>query len=339
MKLRPLTLILLALAVRADLATAAVSLGGTALLNAPTLAAGQVGVLLSSNDGADFSILDGNIQFGLSLTDSSTYSGSWGNFSVLGSNTAASGFGSIYLPGGATFDLTGGIDTGDAFAYLVFQNSTTTTLAGDTVNIWTAANWLIPADGATLTWPANFTQMTSTSSPVATTTVNQPVAAGGSFTASAPGGVRFINSTHTLTADPDAPGYWVANVLSPSATAWSVTSDRKAKTDVTAVDHRETLRQISDLPVTAWQYKHDPNRRYIGPMAQDFHAAFGLGHDDKHISTLDADGVALSALKGLTEQLRARQERSAAQDKRLAELEAALRSLRDELRSHLPPSE
>ncbi len=340
MKTRICAIVLCALTLHAGISKAAVSFGGTAFVNAPGLVAGQVGVLLSSDDGLAFSVLDGNIQFGLSLTDSSTYSGSWGNFSVLGSNTADTVFGSTILSGGATFDLTGGINTDDAFAYLVFQNSTTTTLAGDAISIWTAENWLIPADGASLTWPANFTQMTSTSTPVATTSVNQPAASGGTFTARAPGGVHFINSTHVLTADPNAPpAYWVATVLPTMATSWSVTSDRHMKKAITAVDHRETLRKVSDLPVTAWQYKHQSGRRYIGPMAQDFHASFGLGRDDKHLSTLDADGVTLSALKGLIAELQDRKARSAAQDKRLAELEAELQALSEKLRGNLPPAE
>ncbi len=32
-------------------------------------------------------------------------------------------------------------------------------------------------------------------------------------------------------------------------------------------------------------------------MAQDFRAAFGLGEDEKHISTLDEGGVALAAVQ------------------------------------------
>jgi len=36
-------------------------------------------------------------------------------------------------------------------------------------------------------------------------------------------------------------------------------------------------------------------------MAQDFYAAFGLGIDDKHIVTVDADGVAFAAIQGLYE--------------------------------------
>ena len=42
---------------------------------------------------------------------------------------------------------------------------------------------------------------------------------------------------------------------------------------------------------------------HIGPMAQDFHAAFGVGADDKHIATVDADGVALAAIQGLNQKV------------------------------------
>ncbi len=38
-------------------------------------------------------------------------------------------------------------------------------------------------------------------------------------------------------------------------------------------------------------------------MAQDFYAAFGVGMDDKHISMVDADGVALAAIQGLNQKL------------------------------------
>ncbi len=34
-------------------------------------------------------------------------------------------------------------------------------------------------------------------------------------------------------------------------------------------------------------------------MAQDFYAAFGVGEDDRHITSIDEDGVALAAIKAL----------------------------------------
>ncbi len=38
---------------------------------------------------------------------------------------------------------------------------------------------------------------------------------------------------------------------------------------------------------------------HLGPMAQDFYDSFGLGSDNKGIATVDADGVALAAFRGL----------------------------------------
>jgi hypothetical protein len=60
----------------------------------------------------------------------------------------------------------------------------------------------------------------------------------------------------------------------------------------------------------------------MGPVGQDFHAAFGLGADELHISSLDADGVALAAVQGLYQQTLAQQEQIQAQDARIEALEA-----------------
>jgi hypothetical protein len=87
--------------------------------------------------------------------------------------------------------------------------------------------------------------------------------------------------------------------LPPNATAWAALSDRNAKENFAPIDTAAILDQVAELPMTAWTYKADPEqRRYIGPVAQDFHAAFGLG-DDTTINTLDTDGVALAAIQAL----------------------------------------
>jgi hypothetical protein len=78
------------------------------------------------------------------------------------------------------------------------------------------------------------------------------------------------------------------------------TSDRAIKDEFAAVDCSEILEKVAALPLSTWHYKtEEPGVRHIGPVAQDFHAAFGLGMDDKHIATVDADGVALAAIQGL----------------------------------------
>ena len=102
-------------------------------------------------------------------------------------------------------------------------------------------------------------------------------------------------------------------------------SDRNAKENIQPVDSRAVLDKVASMPVSEWSYKHDPSSRHVGPMAQDFYAAFGLGYDDKGIATVDADGVALAAIQGLNrkveEQLKSKDARIAELEERLARLE------------------
>ncbi len=79
------------------------------------------------------------------------------------------------------------------------------------------------------------------------------------------------------------------------------------------------------LPVTRWRYKGEADSvRHIGPMAQDFSAAFGLGESETHIGTVDADGVALAAIQGLHELVREK-------DAEIEELKARLERLEKHL--------
>jgi Chaperone of endosialidase len=107
----------------------------------------------------------------------------------------------------------------------------------------------------------------------------------------------------------------------------SYTSDRNAKTNFSSVNALGVLEKVAAMPVTRWNYKSDASGIvHIGPMAQDFHAAFGLnGADDTHINTVDAQGVALAAIKGLNQKLETENAALKAQFKaleaRLAKLE------------------
>jgi hypothetical protein len=76
-------------------------------------------------------------------------------------------------------------------------------------------------------------------------------------------------------------------------------SDVNLKTAFAEVSAREVLRKVAALPIRSWAYKTAPEVRHLGPTAQDFQAAFGVGTDDRHIATVDADGVALAAIQGL----------------------------------------
>jgi hypothetical protein len=108
---------------------------------------------------------------------------------------------------------------------------------------------------------------------------------------------------------------------------WNAVSDRNAKTNFQPVDPLDILNKLAALPLTTWNYKTRQDIRHIGVMAQDFWAAFGgLGADDKHISTVDADGVAFAAIQGLYRKIQAVEAENAALRNKNAELENRLAS-------------
>lgn len=84
-----------------------------------------------------------------------------------------------------------------------------------------------------------------------------------------------------------------------------LTSDRNVKEHIQPVSCADVLDKVAALPVSRWNYKSDRASAHIGPMAQDFQAAFQLGSDDKHISMVDEGGVALAAIQGLNQKLQA----------------------------------
>ena len=88
-----------------------------------------------------------------------------------------------------------------------------------------------------------------------------------------------------------------------TATAFNPPSDRNLKENFRPVSSRDVLDKVSTIPISRWNFKGDSGTPHLGPMAQDFHAAFGLGTDERHIATVDADGVALAAIQGLNQKL------------------------------------
>ncbi len=76
-------------------------------------------------------------------------------------------------------------------------------------------------------------------------------------------------------------------------------SDVNVKTSIRDIDDLQILDRIETLPIQEWQYKDALGERHIGPMAQDFYAAFELGATETGISTIDTAGVALVAIKAL----------------------------------------
>ncbi len=104
-------------------------------------------------------------------------------------------------------------------------------------------------------------------------------------------------------------------------TSLNPSSDRNLKEQFQPVNPTDVLDRVVNLPITSWNFKQDAATRHIGPMAQDFYAAFNVGTDDRHIATVDEDGVALAAIQGLNEKLNAKDTEIKALEKRLDELE------------------
>ena len=89
------------------------------------------------------------------------------------------------------------------------------------------------------------------------------------------------------------------------------------------------------MPVYYWTGKGQATP-HIGPMAQDFYGAFGVGDSDTAIATIDLDGVALAAIQGLYAQNRALEQHVAALQQQNADLEARLTALERGGVSHSP---
>jgi hypothetical protein len=159
-----------------------------------------------------------------------------------------------------------------------------------------------------------------------------------SFNVRATGGVVLYTGV-------DASG--IANVgarLPWGSGSWSSISDRNVKANLAPVDGRDVLTRLSAMPIQTWNYTtQDSSVRHIGPMAQDFRAAFGVGEDERYISSVDADGVTFAAIQGLYKlsqeqagRIQTLEAENAALQGRLDDLEARLAGL--ERTAHRSPS-
>jgi hypothetical protein len=138
----------------------------------------------------------------------------------------------------------------------------------------------------------------------------------------------FVGGTHSDSQNIPGSGGSVVMTLTPSGLTVNgstcCTSDRNAKENFTCVEPREVLEKVAALPITRWNYKNDAGTPHLGPMAQDFYAAFGVGPDNKHIATVDADGVALAAIQGLNQKLSQKETEIAELKQRLEKIEILL---------------
>jgi hypothetical protein len=137
----------------------------------------------------------------------------------------------------------------------------------------------------------------------------------GDFVVYAPTAVRML-------AGPPGSG---GCTLTSGASGWSCFSDRALKSDLEPVDGAGVLEQVVALPVARWSFTSVPGVLHMGPMAQDFHAAFGLGDDATRLALMDVQGVALAAIQGLNAKLEAK---VAAKDAEISALKREMADLR-----------
>ena len=103
-------------------------------------------------------------------------------------------------------------------------------------------------------------------------------------------------------------------------------SSRALKENFASMDSREVLAQVAALDVLEWSYKGQ-DYRHVGPMAEDFYAAFGTGASEKGLAPGDLAGVTLAALQGLNEVVLEKDREIEQLTRELAELRALVEQL------------
>lgn len=118
-----------------------------------------------------------------------------------------------------------------------------------------------------------------------------------------------------------------------TASVYNTSSSRRLKTGLTPVDGREVLDRVLRLPINEWSFKAKASSvRHLGPFAEDFKSSFGLGTDDEHIDVMDAAGVAIAAVQGLSSIVEKKDAEIQALKTESAELAAEVEALRRQMK-------
>jgi hypothetical protein len=271
---------------------------GTRMLWYPRKAAFRAGGVFGSQ-WDDASIGAYSVAMGESTTargPNSTAMGRWTtasgeNSTAMGSRTTASGSASTAM--GAGTWATGVSSTAIGEQTIASGHHSTA------LGTWASTNDFL---GAFVYGDATFTNVVTATAPH-------------QFVVRASGGFRFRT----------APDLGTGCDLPSGSGSWSCTSSRHLKQDFRSEDGESVLRKIAAMPIPSWSYTGEPGDvRHLGPTAQDFHAAFGLGTDDTTIGMLDIAGVNLIAVQALerrTRELREAQDRLRQETQRVEALE------------------
>jgi hypothetical protein len=305
-----------------------------------TVAAGEAviggGLFNSIQSVADDSFIGGGQQNTIeSLATYSTIGG--GDFNVVYYNASVSTIAGgqqntiqtnasfCSIGGGDGNTVEKGVETstiGGGAANVIKANSHGATIPGGYNNLATNASFAAGSN-AKADDPGSFVWADSSSPDFHSAAANQ-------FAVRCTGGAKFVTAI-------DGSGAQTAGVrLLAGDTAWSSISDRNEKKNFSPVNAEAILEKLTAMPMQSWNYKweSDTNTPHLGPMAQDFKAAFYPGRDDKSISTLEFDGVELAAIQGLNQKIEEqkmdldnRDARISALEKEILELKEAVKKL------------
>lgn len=92
-------------------------------------------------------------------------------------------------------------------------------------------------------------------------------------------------------------------------------SSETVKQAIEPLDESEIIRRISNVGIHEWSYTNNPDIRHIGPMAEEFYAAFGLGSSERSISASNMAGLGLAGIQALEARNRELEERLAKLEK------------------------
>lgn len=279
-------------------------------------ASGLAAVVTGGRDGtaeAHVSAIGGGSSNSVSADgEGSTIAGGWDNTitasraTIAGGETnTASGRGAAI--GGGWSNTAGGFCAAIAGGHGSTAGGLYGTVPGGEFNAAAGAYSFAAGRQAKANHDGSFVWGDSNNVAISSTGINQ-------FVARVSGGVWFwTNSAATVGA-----------TLAAGSGTWGVASDRNLKDNFAPVDSAALLESLARVPVMTWNYRtQDASIRHMGPVAQDFHAAFGLGENDKTINTVDADGVALAAIQGLYVAVQQKDARIAELETRLLAQEAA----------------
>jgi hypothetical protein len=325
------------------LATGSGAIQGPGKFNIRDINTGADVFTISSTDAVTVGgalTLQGNVTDSSTFITSSNVIGGWSGNTVTNSATGATiaGGGESTEAGGpntvsADFGTVGGGENNTASA----EASTVAGGFGNAASGFasTVAGGINTASGSTSTVPGGYSNLASGDISFAAGFVAHATDSGSFVWCQQNGSLCSSSGTNSFVVSVNGPIYFYDGpngqgcYLSAGSGSWTCSSDRNLKDNIVSIDPRSVLDRVAQMPISQWSMKADSaGHKHIGPMAQDFYAAFGLGDTDKYIAQGDAQGVALASIQGLYRMV---QEKLQQKDDEIHALQLQLQALEERI--------